>query len=91
MNKAVKGILITIPIILSGFLAFNIYEYSNTIKENKNIKNRLKENNEKVLNINNANEETEKKLNTLKEEKKDKIKEYERWLKWEKDIKEKIN
>lgn len=91
MNKIIKGILIIIPIVLSGFLALNINKYNNTTKENKTINKKIINKQEDVINSTNKKEELETKINELKEEKKDKINEYERWLKWEEEIKSKVN
>lgn len=91
MNKIIKRILIIIPIILSGFLALNIYKYNTVSNKHKEIDKNLINQQEKNKNSNTEKEELITKSNKLKEEKKDKIKNYERWLKWEEEIKAKIN
>lgn len=91
MNKIIKYILIICPIILIIILGINIYKYI-TYKENiqtinKNTDNyilKINDNNIKKENLNNE-------LNSLKEEKKDKLLKYERYIKWNKEILEKIN
>lgn len=89
--KILKIIYIICPIILSIVLALNIYKYYNNkqaynslIKNNDNYNNQIKE-------IETRKQQFEATLSSLKEEQKDKIKEYERWKKWEKEIQEKMN
>jgi len=91
MNKIIKIVLIIIPIILSAILVFNIYNYINLSEKNKIQTQILKEHNEKMTILNNNNNNQNNILKKLKEENKDKIVEYERWLKWEKEIQEKVN
>ena len=91
MNKIIKSILIVCPIILTILLGINIYKYvsykenNQTLIENtNNYESKTNENTIKKENLNNE-------LSSLKEEKKDKLWEYERWIKWNKEMLEKIN
>lgn len=91
MIKKIKYILIICPIILTILLGVNIYKYNkannnnqNIIEKNNNLELKIKENNTKK-------EELIKELAILKEDKKDKIWEYERWIKWNKEIIDMIN
>ena len=91
MIKKLKYLLIIIPIILSINLILNIYKYNNTLKQNQDI---IKNNNSYQEKTNKYNKDKEQliiELNNLKEEKKEKIWENERWIKWNQEIKEKIN
>jgi len=91
MIKKLKYLLIIIPIILSINLILNIYKYNNTLKQNQDI---IKNNNSYQEKTNKYNKDKEQliiELNNLKEEKKEKIWEHERWIKWNQEIKEKIN
>ena len=89
MNK--KIILIIFPIILTILLCINIYKYLDNKNKNNNIINNNQEFNEKITSNKSKYEEIINEINILKEENKDKIWEYERWLKWNQEIKEKIN
>ena len=89
--KYLKHILIICPIILSLLLAVNIYKYTvynnkynNIIDSTNNYDNQINDNNSKKEQLNNE-------LSSLKEEKKAKIEEYDRWVKWKKEIEEKIS
>lgn len=91
MIKKLKYTLIVIPIILSILLIVNIIKYYNSFNKNENIiqndnnfQERAKENNDKK-------EQLITELNNKKDEKKDEIWEYNRWKKWNQEIKEKIN
>ena len=89
--KYIKYILIICPIILSILLTINIYKYINIKNNNTNIienTNIFKNNFNKNIN---KQEELQKELNKLKENNKDKIIELNRWIKWNKEIQEKIN
>ncbi|MBQ2873012.1 MAG: hypothetical protein IJE89_03325 [Bacilli bacterium] len=91
MNKISKYLSIIIPIILLIALAINILKYYTSFSDNKNI---VKDSNsyQEKININNKkNEELVTEINKIKTEKEDKIWEYERWIKWNQEIKEKIN
>lgn len=91
MIKKIKYLLIIFPIILSILLVVNICKYQNT-KNNLNKLNTNISNYQEKIKVNNQKKEkliTE--LNNLKEEKKDKIWEYDRWIKWNQEIKEKIS
>ena len=91
MNKIIKSILIVCPIILTILLGINIYKYITYKENNKNLientNNYNSKTNENTIKTENLNIE----LSSLKEEKKDKLWEYERWIKWQKEIIEKIN
>ena len=91
MIKKLNFLLIIFPIILSILLVINIYKYLDNKNNNQNIINNTQEYNIKIQENNNILEKLTNEINTLKEEKKDKIWEYERWLKWDQEIKEKIN
>jgi len=90
MNKILKSILIVIPIILTILLGINIYKYI-TYKENNktlidntnNFEFKINDNTIKEENLNNE-------LSSLKEERKEKLWEYERWIKWNQEMLEKI-
>ena len=91
MIKFLKSILLVLPIILTILLGINIYKYytyteeNNTIIENTNNTNNLiNDNKNKIDSLN-------KELTSLKEEKKEEIWKYDRWIKWNKEIQEKIN
>ena len=91
MIKFLKSILLVLPIILTILLGINIYKYytyqeeNNIIIENtNNINNQINDNKNKIDSLN-------KELTSLKEEKKEEIWKYDRWIKWNKEIKEKIN
>ena len=91
MNKVVKYLLIIFPIVLAITLVINTITYYINLNNNKNI---IKDNNqyqEKIKNNNIKNQELLIKLNQKKEDNKDKIWEYNRWTKWNQEIKEKIN
>lgn len=92
MIKKLKYLLLIIfPIILTISLIFNIHKYTNNknlnkdiIEKNNNYQIKIKENNLK------SNELTNQ-INKLKEDNKDKIWEYNRWIKWNQEINSKIN
>ena len=91
MNKIIKYLLVICPIILSILLVVNITKYQSAITNNKSI---IESTNNYELQINNnitKKEELEKEISSLKEKNKDKIWQYDRWIKWNKEIKEKIN
>ena len=90
MIKYLKTILIVCPIILTILLGINIYKYysyqkdnNNIIENTNNIKNQILENTTKIENLN-------KELTDLSEEKKEELWKYNRWLKWNQEIQEKI-
>ena len=90
MIKYLKTILIVCTIILTILLGINIYKHFSYQQENKNIientnniKNKIIENTTKIENLN-------KELNSLKEEKKEELWKYNRWIKWNQEILEKI-
>lgn len=91
MIKTVKYILIICPIILSILLTINIYKYISLTKQNKDIIENNSIYEEKVQNLNTEKDTINTELNNLKEKYKDKIWEYDRWIKWNQEIKEKIN
>lgn len=88
--KYIKICLIIIPILLTILLGKNIYDYFENKKINQeklesinNYDNKLNDDLTKYSNLN-----TE--LETLKEVNKEKIMEYERWIKWNNEIIEKM-
>ena len=88
--KYIKICLIIIPILLTILLGKNIYDYFENKKINQeklesinNYDNKLNDDLTKYSNLN-----TE--LETLKEVNKEKIMEYERWIKWNNEIVEKM-
>lgn len=88
--KYIKICLIIIPILLTILLGKNIYDYfeNKKISQEKlesinNYDNKLNSDLTKYSNLN-----TE--LETLKEVNKEKIMEYERWIKWNNEIVEKM-
>lgn len=91
MNKVVKYLLIIFPILLLIILVINISIYYVDLNNNKNI---IKENNgylESIKESTTKNNELLIEIDKLKKEKKDKIWEYDRWTRWNQEIKEKIN
>ena len=89
--KYIKYILIACPIILSILLVININKYSNIKNNNLDIienTNIFKDNFNKNIN---KQETLQKELNKLKKDNKDKIIELNKWIKWNKEIQEKLN
>lgn len=89
--KYIKYILIACPIILSILLVININKYLNNKNNNLDIienTNIFKDNFNKNIN---KQETLQKELNILKEDNKDKIIELNKWIKWNKEIQEKLN
>ena len=89
--KYIKFFLIIISILLTILLGKNIYDYLENKKINEeklkiiaNYDNKL---NNSITNYNNLSAE----LETLKEVNKEKIMEYEKWLKWKNEIVEKMD
>ena len=81
-----KIILICIPCILTILLAINIYTHisyknksTHIIEETNNYNKQIQEQNNKITSLNNE-------LTQIKEINKDKISNYERWIKWNKEI-----
>jgi len=91
MIKKLNYILIICPIILSILLIINIIKYNNYQTKNQNIINSNNNYQEKITKDNQKKEQLTNKINNLKEEKKDKIWEYDRWIKWNQEIISKIN
>lgn len=91
MIKYLKYILIVCPIILSILLVVNIYKYTNNKIKNNSLLENTKNYELKITENNTKQEQLEKELTLLKEEKEDKIWELNRWIKWNKEIKEKMN
>lgn len=91
MNKIVKYILIICPIILSLLLGINIYKYISSKNQNENLID--KSNTYELKNQDNLTkkEKLEQELTSLKEKNKDKIERYEKWIKWNEEMQEKIN
>lgn len=91
MIKIIKYILVICPIILSILLVVNITKYNEAKSNNKSI---IESTNNYEVKINDnitKKEELKKEVLSLQEENKDKIWQYDRWIKWNKEIKEKIN
>ena len=89
--KYIKIFLIIISILLTILLGKNIYDYLKNKKINEeklkiiaNYDNKL---NNSITNYNNLSAE----LETLKEVNKEKMMEYEKWLKWKNEIVEKMD
>lgn len=89
--KYIKIFLIIISILLTILLGKNIYDYLENKKINEeklkiiaNYDNKL---NNSITNYNNLSAE----LETLKEVNKEKMMEYEKWLKWKNEIVEKMD
>ena len=88
--KILKYIYVICPIILAGTLIINIYKYYNKQIEYNNLTKTTNNYNLQIQEIENQKNQFELTLSSLKEEQKDKIKEYERWIKWNEEIKQKI-
>lgn len=91
MNKVLKCILIIFPIIFTIILVINISFYYVNLNNNQNIIEKKNNYQEKIDSNSKKNKELLIKLNEKKEDNKDKNWEYERWEKWNQEIKEKIN
>ena len=91
MIKKLKYLLIAFPIILSVILIVNIIIYTNFKKNNLNIVKNSNNYQDKINQNNLKKEQLTTKINSLKEENKDKLWEYDRWIKWNQEIKAKIN
>ena len=91
MNKVLKCILIIFPIIFTIILVINISFYYVNLNNNQNIIEKKNNYQEKIDSNSEKNKELLIKLNEKKEDNKDKNWEYERWEKWNQEIKEKIN
>lgn len=91
MIKVVKFSLIICSFILTALLVVNIIKYNNNLKNNNNLIDTTNNYQNKIKDNNTKKEQLETELISLKEEKKDKIWEYDRWIKWNQEIKEKIN
>ena len=89
--KILKYIYIICPIILSITLILNIYKYYNKQQEYNNLKETNNNYNIQIKEIETQKEQFESTLSSLKEQQKDKINEYERWIKWNEEIKQKLN
>ena len=90
MSSKRKKILIISLIVLTISLIINIGIFvTNTLKNNTLINdiNGIKND---IIKKENKKEELTNNLNKTKDEKKDKISEYDRWIKWTKEIEEKI-
>ena len=89
--KYLKYIIIICPLILSILLVINIYKYTNIKNNNLSILESINNLKTNLKNNTNKNKELQKELDNLKEENKDKIQELNKWIKWNKEIKEKMN
>lgn len=91
MNKIIKYLSIIIPIVLSLVLVVNILIYYTSFSNNEKIIKDTNTYKERTNENNKRNEELLTEINETKAEKEDKIWEYDRWIKWNQEIKEKIN
>jgi len=90
MKKTLKYILISVPCVLTILLGINIYKYISYQNNNELTIENTNNYNEKISDNNNKLESLNDELTSLKEEKEDKIWEYERWIKWNKEMLELI-
>lgn len=91
MMKFFKYFLVILPILLISLLGINIYKYYTYKNENQSI---IENTNDIELKINDditKKDNLNNELISLKKEKEDKIWEYERWIKWNKEILDMIN
>lgn len=91
MIKKRNYLLFIIPIILSILLVINISIYNTNKNKNKKLITNINNYQEDIKKITNNKEELNNQLEILKEKNQDKIWEYNRWIKWNKEIKEKID
>lgn len=91
MIKKRNYLLFIIPIILLILLGINLFIYNTNNNKNKTLITNINNYQENIKKITNNKEELNNQLVIIKEKQKDKIWEYERWIKWNKEIKEKIN
>ena len=89
--KILKKIYIICPIILALTLIISIYKYYNKQIEYNNLLKETSNYNLQIKEIETKKEQFELTLSSLKEQQQDKIKEYERWIKWKEEIDAKIN
>lgn len=90
MMKYLKYTLICVPCVLTILLGVNIYKYFSYQNNNEIIIENTNNYSKQINEYNNKKEELNQELTTLKEENKDKIWEYERWVKWNQEMLEKI-
>lgn len=91
MIKKRNYLLFIIPIILLILLGINLFIYNTNNNKNKTLITNINNYQENIKKITNNKEELNNQLVIIKEKQKDKIWEYERWIKWNKEIKEKID
>ena len=91
MIKKRNYLLFIIPIILSILLVINISIYNTNKNKNNKLITNINNYQEDIKKITNNKEELNNQLEILKEKNQDKIWEYDRWIKWNKEIKEKID
>jgi len=91
MIKKLKYLLLIFPIILSICLVINISKYQKTKNNLKNINTNISTYQNKTNESKQQKEKLLTELNNLKEQNKDKILEYDRWIKWNQEINSKIN
>lgn len=91
MIKKRNYLLFIIPIILSILLVINISIYNTNKNKNNKLITNINNYQEDIKKITNNKEELNNRLEILKEKNQDKIWEYDRWIKWNKEIKEKID
>lgn len=80
-----------IPIILSILLVINISIYNTNKNKNNKLITNINNYQEDIKKITYNKEELNNQLEILKEKNQNKIWEYLRWIKWNKEIKEKID
>ncbi len=91
MKKNKKYILITFPTILLIALTINLYQYQSNQIENREIQKEIDTYQTKRKEFDSKKLALTDEINKLKEEKKDELWEYNRWIKWNQEIQEKIN
>ena len=91
MNKKRNYLLFIIPIILLILLVINISIYNTNKNKNNKLITNINNYQEDIKKITYNKEELNNQLEILKEKNQDKIWEYVRWIKWNKEIKEKID
>ena len=91
MIKKRNYLLFIIPIILLILLVINISIYNTNKNKNNKLITNINNYQEDIKKITYNKEELNNQLEILKEKNQDKIWEYVRWIKWNKEIKEKID
>lgn len=91
MKKNKKYILVAFPTILLIALVINLYQYQSNQIENREVQKKMDTYQTKRKEFDAKKLTLTDKITKLKEEKKDKLWEYDRWIKWKQEIEEKIN